>query len=143
MRRTALVCILFSFLIMGRGAEACMFAMEHRVYPLGIVPEGVVAVGLGLSRSSNFEGPRYWYGKARLVLLDAGQEIIRELATTKVNTLGPGKRGHFDSDDPLLVAHEGPAPDPCRCTDVETCWCPENTLHHGSSFDVIFTEPNS
>jgi hypothetical protein len=282
MRTLIALGVLLGFLVSGTGAEACNFAMEHRVYPLGTVADGVVAVEWSLSRSSNFEGPRYWHGDARLVVLDRGQEVVRELATVPVNTLGPGKRGTlvplirawsayaarepefapltyvgavycserfvcgegvevrwdgagkglffpgageealrlefptafieahrshwgiedepkdgirrvlaedaaeatavdvaaldaegkeehyqfdaryrlsvvrrykagdrvlavvgmqrgtFDRDDPLLVAHEGPAPDPCRCDAVETCWCTENTLHHGSSFDVMF-----
>jgi len=275
--------VLLGALSLGSGAEACNFAMEHRVYPLGTVADGVVAVEWSLSRSSNFEGPRYWHGSARLIVLDAGQEIVRELAAIPVNTLGPGKRGTlvplirawsrvaareagyaalsyegavycserfvcgggvavrwdgegkglfvpgagkdpirlefptsfieahrshwgvedepkdgirkvlaedaaeaaavdvaaldaegkeehyrfdaryrlgvvrrykagkkilavvgmqrgtFDPDDPLLVAHAKPGPDPCRCAAVETCLCDENTLHHGSSFDVLFT----
>jgi len=93
MRKSVLVCVLFSFLTMGRGAEACMSAMEHRVYPLGTVPEGVVAVEWALSRSSSFDPPHYWYGTARLVVLDAAQEVKREIATAPVNTLGPGLQG--------------------------------------------------
>lgn len=283
MRKLVLVSIIaLGCLGTGADARACMFALEHRVYPLGAVPDGVVAVEWSLARSSNFEGPRYWHGTARLIVLDAGQEVVRELATVPINTLGPGRRGtlvpllrawsvvagreagftplryegavycserfvcgggvavrwdgagkglfvpgegaaplrlefptsfieahrrhwgvedepkdsirraltedaieaaavdvaaldaegreehyafdaryrlgvirrytlgegtlavvgmqrgHFDPDDPLLVAHEGPGPDPCRCDAVETCLCTENTLHHGSSFDVVF-----
>ena len=281
-RKGVLVCVLFSFLGMGRGAEACMFAAEHRVYPLGTVPEGVVAVEWALSRSSNFEPPRYWHGTARLVVLDAGQEVTREIAAAPINTLGPGlrgtlvplirawfevagrepgftpleykgsrycserfvcggglevrwskdgqgsfipgegqeakplgfptsfveahrrqwdiedeslgtvrrilaedaaeasgvdvaaldqeereehftvdarfrlgivrqyiaggrvllvvgmHRGHFDRDDPREAALPDAASDRCGCVAVDSCWCPEVTLHHGASFDVLF-----
>jgi hypothetical protein len=283
MRRLVVASIVF-LLCAGAATEAraCNFAMEHRLYPLGAVPDGLVAVEWSLARSSNFEGPRYWHGTARLVVLDPAQEVTRVLAEAPINTLGPGPQGtlvplirawslvagrepgyaplhyegaaycgerfvcdggvevrwdaagkgrfipgagaapvplefptsfieahrrhwgiedepkdtirrvlaadaaeatavdvaalddegreehystdaryrlgvirryslgartltvvgmhhgRFGPDDPGKLAHEGAAPDPCRCDAVETCWCHENTLHHGSSFDVVF-----
>ena len=46
------------------------------------------------------------------------------------------QRGFFDRHDPMVPASE--PRDPCACADVPWCWCPQETLHHGTSFDLVF-----